>query len=243
MRRSILRIPLLAFLFGASGQGAAARDAVPADVIRAAIEETWSQAAPPHATLEIRALPILPGTAAASVEVLLPEGIDRAGSRAIPVMCLEGARVVSRGLASVVIRVEREVWIAARALRRGELVDPTAFVRETRTFAREPRPLLQPQPTERYRLLRDVPAGVIVYGRDVRKRPDIESGDEVILVAGAGGARVTVLGRARRSGDVGDVILVHNPVNGAIVRARVLNPTTAELILVQTRSERRSEVR
>jgi len=130
---------------------------VAADVIRAAIDEAWLQVAPPHATLEIRSLPILPGTATASVEVLLPEGIDRAGSRAIPVTCHEGARVVSRGLASVVIRVEREVWIAARALRRGELVDSTEFVCETRTFAREPRPLLRPQTTERYRVRRDVP--------------------------------------------------------------------------------------
>jgi flagella basal body P-ring formation protein FlgA len=243
VRRSILRVLLFALLFGAPAAGAGARDSVPAEMVRTAIQEAWSQVAPPRATLEIRTLPILPGTEAANVEVLLPEGIERAGSRAIPVMCHEGARVVSRGLASVVIRVEREVWIAARALRRGELVDPTAFVCETRTFAREPRPLLQPQPTERYRLLRDVPAGAVAYGRDVRKLPDIEAGEEVILIAGVGGARVTVLGRARRSGDVGDVILVHNPVSGAIVRARVLNPTTAELILVETQSERRSELR
>lgn len=240
MNGTKLRLVLIALLLGASPRPALAHDVVAAEIIRGAIQEAWSRVAPPHATLEIRALPILPGTAAASVEVLLPEGIERAGCRAIPVLCHEGARVVSRGLASVVIRVDREVWIAARALRRGELVDPTAFVRETRTFVREPRPLLRPQPAERYRIVRDVPAGVIVYGRDARKLPDVEAGEEIVLVAGAGGARVTVLGRARRSGDIGDLILVHNPVSGTIVRARVLSPSTAELILPEPSSERRS---
>jgi flagella basal body P-ring formation protein FlgA len=81
---------------------------------------------------------------------------------------------------------------------------------------------------------------VIVYGRDARKLPHVEAGEEIVLVAGAGGARVTVLGRARRSGDIGDVILVHNPVSGTIVRARVLSPSTAELILPEPYSERRS---
>jgi flagella basal body P-ring formation protein FlgA len=238
------RTVLLALLslFGSAAAAPPARVPVSEEAIREAIRSAWAEIAPPGATLEIRALPRLPAAAGeVDLAVTLPEGIRSPGPRAIAVTCRQDGRVVARGLASIVVRAERDVWIAARPLRRGELLDPAALTRETRVWDREPYHLFVFAPERRWRVRRDVPAGEELRASHVRALADIESGSEILLVSQVGQARVAVAARARHAGDVGDVILVHNPLTNTLVKARILDSNTATLVTARTDPASRSD--
>lgn len=209
--------------------------------IRARIEAAWAAVAPAGSTLEVRRVPTLTYDGSEpEISVTMPDDPSRAGPRALPVTCRAGGRVMSRGLANVIVRSERVVWKAARALDRGQPLRPEDLVAETREFDREPLRLFAPDPARTFRLARDVDAGQVISPADVIAVPDVESGSEIVLVSRAGTATVSLEARARQSGHVGDVILVHNPLTGELVRARVVEPGVAELVVPAPPSSKES---
>jgi flagella basal body P-ring formation protein FlgA len=215
---------------GAGVAFAMPRSVDPAD-LRAHIEAAWSASAPAGATLEIRAVPSLSYVEGEPVlEVLLPDDPQRPGPRALPVSCRVDGRVVSRGLANVVLRVERTVWTARRAFERGEEIAPADVRAETLVFEREPTRMLEWDPSRTWRALRAVAAGERLTPAGVRRVPHVEAGTEIFLLSQAGAATVSVPARARQDGDVGDTILVHNPVTGALVRAVVVDHGSVRLV-------------
>ncbi len=211
---------------------ASARPVVDAAEVRGALLRAWEDHGPAGSEIEVRVLPNLLGWDAAAYEILveIPEDAGRPGPRVLGVSCVAGGRAVSRGLASVLVKSEREVWITPAALARGAEVSRTDLARETKVVEREPRHLFEPEEGASYRIVRDVPAGEALRAADVRRIPDVASGDPVTLVASAGAARVGVEGKVRRPGCVGDLILVHNPVSGALVRATLIDRATAVLV-------------
>ena len=104
------------------------------------------------------------------------------------------------------------------------------MVARKRLFEREPTRLFEYAPGARWRVIRDVEPGSEITASDVRAIPDVEAGNGILLLVRAGASTVSVEGRARRSGNVGEEILVHNPVTGALVRAIVLDERSAELV-------------
>jgi hypothetical protein len=151
-----------------------------ARAVRAAVESAFQEAAPPDARLEIVSLPpLVQDGVDAVVLVSWPEPMPRPGPCALPVSCRVGDRIVSRGLANVVIRVRRPVWIAGEKLARGATLDLTTLRREIHEFDREPPRLFRPDPGGRFLLLRDVPEGAALSVPDVRRLPGIETGQEV----------------------------------------------------------------
>ena len=84
-------------------------------------------------------------------------------------------------------------------------------------------------------------AGAWIRTAHVRSLPDVEAGEEILLLTRAGEATVSIAGRVRRAGFVGDMILVLNPLTGSVVRARLLESGHAELIPQQVRAESRTE--
>lgn len=222
-------IPFLA-LFLLAPAARADRTEVDSADVHAAIERAWEDVASADARLEILFVPPLRYSGeAARVDVTMPPGTIRPGPRALTVACSVDGRVVARGLANVLITVSRPVWTAPRDLTRREVLRGSELVRETREFDREPLRILEPAPDRLYVVNRSLPAGQLVRTSDVRALPDVESGQEIVLVSKTGTASIAVPARTRRSGNVGDTILVHNSVSGEIVRAVLIDRMTAEL--------------
>jgi flagella basal body P-ring formation protein FlgA len=235
--RSASIVGLLVFV-AAAPVGAMPHEVDPAS-IRTSLESAWREVAPPDATCEILALPRLAYDGEdPRVEVVWLEGLERPGPRALAVNCRVGERIVSRGLANVLIRVRRTVWIAPAPLTRGQRLDPSTLLRETRVFEREPRRLFAPVAGKSWQAIRNIEAGAILRSLDVKALPDVEAGSEILLVSRAGMAEVAVVGRARRDGDVGDTILVHNPITGTLVKAVLLDSGRALLQAPEGREER-----
>ena len=90
------------------------------------------------------------------------------------------------------------------------------------------------EPERRWRVTQEIAAGAQIAPHSVRRLPDVESGQEIYLVARAGASTVSVSGRARQSGDAGEVILVHNPLTGSLVRAVVIDGNAAEVLTPPT---------
>jgi flagella basal body P-ring formation protein FlgA len=233
----------VALLLAASSGGAnAERFEIDPDLIRDRLESAFHERAVAGITLEVREVPALIADGESpTVEVLLPEEIQRPGPSAVTVQCRSGGRVTARGLATVLVRARLPVWIPIRSLRRGEVLDPLSLRREERTFDRDPLRLFVLEPKARWRMSRGVDPGVFLRASDVRRLPDVEAGDEIRLVSQAGQAEVSVVGRVRRGGNVGEMILVVNPVSSQIVRARLTDFTTARLETVrESRTQERT---
>jgi flagella basal body P-ring formation protein FlgA len=212
------------------------RRAVGAEEIRAAIAAAVQDAAPKGTTVEMRQGPILVADSAdgpVTLEVALPDPPLLAGVRAVPVGCRAGGRVVSRGLATLVVRREISVWIVARPVGAHATLVPEDVRRETRVFEREPaREVLEDLEPGRFTARHALAEDAVLKTTDLIRRPDVASGAPIALVARAGSAAVTVAAIARRSGNVGETILVANPLTGDVVEAVVVDARTAELVHV-----------
>jgi hypothetical protein len=109
------------------------------------------------------------------LDVSLPQPVEAPGIYEVEVSC-RSASVVSRGVASVVMRRKLAVWVAARDLDRDAALDLSALRRETREFDRAVPWLFHPEPGTRFRVMRDVPAGAVLEVRDVSRIPETEAG-------------------------------------------------------------------
>jgi flagella basal body P-ring formation protein FlgA len=220
---------LAAALTGLAGAAPAAT--VDPDVVRDALETAWSGRATPGLHLEIRHLPeLVHHDGVPQVEPLLPDGPLRAGPRAIPVNLRVDGRIVARGLANIVVHERLTVWVPIRPIPRGATVTVADLRPEPRTRDREAVRLLEDPGVGAWIAARDLEEGRDLRASDLDRKPDVAAGDEILLVSRAGDASVSVAGRVRRSGSVGETILVLNPVTGSIVRAVLVDPATAELI-------------
>lgn len=204
----------------------------PAEAVRDAVRAAYGPALPQGATLEIVQLPRFPESAAddASLEAEPPAGPVGAGVRPVAVSRRVDGRIVARGLATVHIRREVPIWVAARGIAKGAAVADGDVTIETRTFDREPtREQTGAFEPGRWIARRALAAGDVLRATDLRRRPDVESGAPLNLVVRAGDARIAVPSTARRAGNVGETILVSNPVTGALVSAVLVDRGTAEL--------------
>jgi flagella basal body P-ring formation protein FlgA len=225
-------ITLAAFALPARGE----RRTVGAEDVRAAIAAAVKDAAPKGTTVEMRQGPMLVADSAdgpVTLEVALPDPPLLAGVRAVPVSCRVGGRIVSRGLATLCVRREIPVWIVVRPVAAHATLLPEDVRRETRVFEREPaREVLEDLEPGRFTARHALAEGAVVQTTDLLRRPDVASGAPIALVARAGSAAVTVAATARRSGNVGETILVANPLTGDVVEAVVVDARTAELLRV-----------
>ncbi|MFN8179501.1 MAG: flagellar basal body P-ring formation chaperone FlgA [bacterium] len=225
-------IALAAFAPPARGE----RRTVGAEEVRAAIAAAVHDLAPKGTTVEMRQGPILVADSAdgpVALEVALPDPPLLAGVRAVPVSCRAGGRVVSRGLATLVVRREIPVWVVARPVTARATLVPEDVRRERRVFEREPsNEVLEDLEPGRFTARHALAEDAVLKTTDLIRRPDVTSGAPIALVARAGSAAVTVAATARRSGNVGETILVANPLTGDVVEAVVVDARTAELVRV-----------
>jgi flagella basal body P-ring formation protein FlgA len=153
-----------------------------------------------------------------------------AGVRPVTVSRRVDGRIVARGLATVRVRRSVPVWVTARDVPAGSVLAADDVRVEPRDFEREPAreqtgDFVPGAWTARHALS----TGAVVRSTDVTRHPDVEAGTPLNLVVRAGEARVSVPSIARRSGNIGQTILVSNPVTGALVSAVLVDAATAEL--------------
>ncbi|MCA9752865.1 MAG: flagellar basal body P-ring formation protein FlgA [Gemmatimonadetes bacterium] len=220
--------PLIAALVTLTGAGG--RAVVDPTMVREAIEAAWNETALPGSSLEVRSVPALAyESGRPRVEVVLPDGPLRPGPRALTVACVVDDRTVSRGLASVVVSRRILVWVPRRNLTRGETVTAIDLRPEPRVVERDPVRAFEDPGDLTWIAARDLEAGVELRSADLDRRPDVVAGDAVQLVSRAGDASVAVTGRVRRAANVGESLLVLNPVTGSVVRAVLESPGVAVL--------------
>ena len=200
--------------------------------VRAAVLAAWQPALPAGATIEVLQLPLLPATSGeGGVLEVDPPGLPIvAGVRPVTVSRRTGGRVVARGLAPVRVHRAVPVWVTARDVPGGAVLAAEDVRVESRDFDREPaREQTGDFAPGAWIARHDLATDAVVRSTDVTRRPDVASGAALNLVVRAGEARVSVPAVARRSGNIGETILVSNPVTGAIVSAVLVDAATAEL--------------
>ena len=189
MRSRVAIAALLTF----AGTALADSADVPSESIQAAVESAFRHGAPRDTRVTIVSVPALRTEGGEPVlDVSLPADVERPGPCEVEVSCRSADRVVSRGVASVVIRRMLPVWVAVRDLPRDAPLDLSALRREARAFDRAAPRLFHPEPGTRFRVMRDVPAGAVLEVRDVCRTLDHEgtaTGPTAVSVTTGGPAR------------------------------------------------------
>ena len=132
---------------------------------------------------------------------------------------------VRRVTLSAEAKVEQQVYVATRALARGEVVGPSDV--EVRRMEVD-RPI-SPVTPGHVRTTRYVRAGDLLRERLVEPVPDIAAGARVELMVVGERVAVRVTGIAEQDGWIGESITVRNESSGALVRGRVVDPATVRV--------------
>ena len=174
------------------------------------------RAASPDAEIEI---PVLNGFAVEAEEdseALRIELSTRAeppfsGRVAVTAELLIGERLLHRGVISAVVRVEEEVFVAARDLRRGDVLTEQDLRRARRDASRMPSDAIRDRSQAvGLRATRSLRADQLLRGSHVERVPVVGRGDRVTLVLESGAIQISGIGRAVEAGAVGDWIRVVN---------------------------------
>jgi flagella basal body P-ring formation protein FlgA len=137
-----------------------------------------------------------------------------------------------RRSASVEVRVERPVVVAAERVGRGTTLEPGALRVERRDLRRLPEDALHSlEQAVGQRLRVAVRPGAPLLASYLDSEPVIERGDLVAVDAGMGPLRIQLMAKALAAGRLGDVIQLQNPDSRESFPGRVTGPRTAALAL------------
>lgn len=220
MRMRQARLPESQIEIVAEGETVAVRTGfqlLDAEDVKKLVHEWYEATAalPPGASirleLDVPAEPVPLGALTIDVALSAPKW----GSGSIPLELRLDGRLYKRINASVVARVEQPVWVATRALSRGEAVTPEDVELVTRLFLRPadgPAGLDVPLRTTRF-----VREGTPLTWDLVEPIPDVQKGELVTVVAIKGGVVVQVPGEALSDARVGERVAVRNLGSGSVV--------------------------
>ncbi len=136
-------------------------------------------------------------------------------------------KVERRYPVSAEVRTFAKVAVAVRSVKKNEMLNPEDFSLDKRetTRLREP-PVTDLSQFAGKRASRNLPRGSVVTIEEIESAPVIEQGDIVTLMVERGNFTITISGRARKSGGVGDLIPVVNLSSHKEVTARVVDAKT-----------------
>ncbi len=218
--RFVLLVGLLAGLGSAASAETALRDAIEGFVRRHAPEPPTSVEVPPLADFAV------------------PEAVARAGSLdyrlsahprerfegrvPVSVAIVSGDRELKRGVVTVRVRMERQVLVAARSLRRGETLGADDVRVETRDASELPEGWLAAGTAlTGQRVRRSLRAGQALADGWIEAAPLVVRGEAVRLELERGSLRIEARGEARADGYDGDWIRVVNRDSGRELTGRV----------------------
>ena len=132
---------------------------------------------------------------------------------------------------NAVVRMTANVVVAAKNLARHEKVAP--FNLEMRMLditTLQGTPLFEMPHRDEFMVIGAIREGTVLTERHIAPRPIIEQGSPVRMTTGAGRVNISIWGRARQSGGIGDIIAVENIESNKVVRARVVSAGVVEII-------------
>jgi flagella basal body P-ring formation protein FlgA len=142
----------------------------------------------------------------------------------------DGGRTGVESLTGV-IRATARVLVAVTELPAGaEIAAPDFVLAEAELSNLRKSYLQRIESTKRWILIRDMRADDLLSEDLLERRPDVERGALVELIAAAGAVRLRAPGRAEGSGSIGDRIAFRNLATDRRVLARLADSKTAEVI-------------
>jgi flagella basal body P-ring formation protein FlgA len=196
--------------------------AAPADLVRDAVAARFGAGADVSVTLVG-----VPADAPAIRRVSI-DPMARTGKPCVVTLYPESGRAIA---VTATIRVVVEHAALARPVERGHAIEATEIEARRGEAVDVPlRALPTAAQIEGGRALRPMPAGAIVLNGFVLTRRAIEPGDEITAILATGAVEITAVLVAADGGRVGDVIRVVNPGTRRMLKARVKDGKTVEVI-------------
>lgn len=135
------------------------------------------------------------------------------------------------------ITVTRDAWTLARAVRRGDVLQPDMLVAGTVTLGADARgagtrggePLSDPAAHAGHEFVRPLRAGATLDGGDLRAPVLVHRGRQVRLTSAGDTLRVETRGVALADGRIGELVGVRNPRSGRQIDALVVGPDEARV--------------
>ncbi len=148
----------------------------------------------------------------------------------LPLVFLQGKNRERLSLPAEITVVEK-VAVAVRRLNQGENLGIGDYRWEKMDITRLPyEPVTDFDKTGEYQVRTGViAAGSVITVNKIRKNRVVERGATVRIFSKVGTASVVVTGRARQSGDLGDVITVENSVSKKIIRGKIVKPGVVQV--------------
>jgi flagella basal body P-ring formation protein FlgA len=132
---------------------------------------------------------------------------------------------------NAVIKVVAKICVAARDISRNDRFAPQFLEMKTVDIsALQGTPLFEMPKLDEYMVTGVIRAGTVITDRHVAPKPVIEIGTPIKMTSGEGMVKVTIWGRARSAGKIGDIIAVENVESSKIVRGKIIQPGVVEII-------------
>ncbi len=133
------------------------------------------------------------------------------GRVAVTVSLFAGERLIKRAIVSPYVQVGEQVVVAARDLRRGEILSQQDLQVVERDQARLAQGFFgQVEDVVGTRMRRSLRRGRVILASATEEVPVVERGDRVIVVLESGAMKLQSIGRAQEAGVIGEWIRVIN---------------------------------
>lgn len=161
------------------------------------------------------------------IELLVTANQKYRGIIVIVAALMEGGKVKKKYPVSVQVNTFQKVAIAVQDISRNQKLDPEQFTlmkRETTRMRQEP--VTDLACLKGKRAARSIFRGDVLTVDKLHPIPVVEQGDVVKITAGDDAFSISTLGRARKSGGIGEVIPVINLSSHRQINARIIDETT-----------------
>lgn len=165
-----------------------------------------------------------------TLDIFWAPGARHAGATSIGVSC--NAAKPWKIYVRVDIAVTREILVATRLLRRGDIMGKADFELERRDISRlGDRYLSDASRFIGYEVAQDINAGQVLTARMLRQPKWVKRGQRVTLIAGVSGLEVKMSGEAMSDGAKGAIIRVKNSSSKKIVQGEVVEKGVVKVLM------------
>ena len=155
----------------------------------------------------------------------------RLGFQTLWLMVFEKQYLVERLPITVDVSIYLDVTVTAKKLKRGEIITPEKLVKKRQKISRDYENLIRdPELVVGLMTNRVVQEGATLRKSMLREIPDIKKGDEVKVQLVSGDLEVTVDGKVKDDGKIGDKVRVICKTTGKQVSGIIRSP---QLVVVQ----------
>ncbi|MDK9716767.1 MAG: flagellar basal body P-ring formation chaperone FlgA [Trichlorobacter sp.] len=164
------------------------------------------------------------------LELIAPAGWDGWGAATIVLIVRVNGAVEKNLSLRVQVDARTEMLTAARQLLAGTVLTEADLLLQKHDLSQAGgHPVKNMADAVGKKLRMTVRAGAPIKSNQLVSVPVIVSGQLVTIIAENAGVRITVSGRARSAGGIGDLIRVQNMVSNKEIAARILDASTVEV--------------